>query len=92
MPRSGRTSVSPVLRHIPTTNSLPLDDGHDSNTTRLSDVYGRRPFFILGFFGSAVGFIVIALYTEFSPALISPLIGRGLGGLFSASPPLAQVF
>jgi len=61
-------------------------------TTRLSDTYGRRPFFIAGFFGSAVGFIVIALYTQISPALVAPMIGRGLGGVFSASPPLAQAY
>ena len=59
-------------------------------TTRLADIYGRRPFFILGFLGSAVGFLIMAFHNDITPMLISPIIGRSIGGIFSASPPLAH--
>ena len=54
-------------------------------TARLSDKFGRRPFFILGFLGSAVGFLVIGV----SGSNYGLLAGRFIGGLFSASAPLA---
>lgn len=57
-------------------------------TGKLSDKYGRRPFFILGFLGSAGGFLTIAM----SGTLEGLLAGRMIGGLFSASMPLAQAY
>ena len=39
-------------------------------TTRLADNYGRRPFFVLGFFGSCFGFLVIAFHQSFTPMLV----------------------
>jgi MFS family permease len=59
-------------------------------TTSLADTYGRRPFFMLGFLGSAVGFFIMAFHDNINPMLLSPLIGRSMGGVFSASPPLAH--
>lgn len=59
-------------------------------TTRAADIYGRRPFFLVGFAGSVVGFLVIAFHNEISPMIVAPMLGRSIGGIFSASPPLAQ--
>jgi len=59
-------------------------------TTRAADIYGRRPFFLLGFAGSVVGFLVIAFHAQITPMIVAPMVGRSLGGIFSASPPLAQ--
>ncbi|EOD34458.1 hypothetical protein EMIHUDRAFT_228639 [Emiliania huxleyi CCMP1516] len=56
--------------------------------TKLSDKYGRRPFFMVGFLGSCLGFFVIG----FSGSNTGLLAGRFIGGLFSASPPLAQAY
>jgi MFS family permease len=59
-------------------------------TTSLADIHGRRPFFMVGFAGSAIGFLVMAFYSSVNPMLLSPIIGRSIGGIFSASPPLAH--
>ena len=57
-------------------------------TTQLSDKYGRRRFFIIGFMGSSIGFMIIAV----AGSNIGLLVGRFIGGFFSASPPLAQAY
>ena len=54
----------------------------------LSDRYGRRPFFLAGFLGSGAGSFLIAR----SGGLRGILVGRFVGGLFSASMPLAQAY
>jgi MFS family permease len=57
-------------------------------TAKLSDKYGRRPFFLTGFIGSLVGFLVIA----FSTKVWMIIAGRFIGGLFGASMPIAQAY
>ena len=61
-------------------------------TTRMADIYGRRPFFIVGFFGSCIGFSIIAFHESVNPMLVAVMVGRALGGVFSASPPLAHAY
>ena len=61
-------------------------------TTRLADVYGRRPFFVVGFFGSCFGFLVIAFHQSFTPMLVAVMLGRAVGGVFSSSPSLAHAY
>jgi MFS family permease len=50
-------------------------------TSKLSDMYGRRPFFLIGFLGSLVGFLIIAFSTE----VWHIILGRFVGGMFGAS-------
>ncbi|GMH52595.1 hypothetical protein TL16_g01263 [Triparma laevis f. inornata] len=57
-------------------------------TARLSDKYGRRRFFLLGFLGSAAGFLTIGL----SNKIWTMIVGRFIGGMFGASMPLAQAY
>ena len=57
-------------------------------TGALSDKYGRKRFFCIGFFGSAVGFLTIAM----SGSIYGIYAGRFIGGCFGAAMPLAQAF
>ena len=51
-----------------------------------------KPFFIIGFFGSCIGFMIIGFHQSFSPMLVAVMCGRALGGVFSSSPPLAHAY
>ena len=50
-------------------------------TAKLSDLYGRRKFFLLGFVGSFCGFSIIA----FADRIWMLALGRGVGGCFAGS-------
>lgn len=57
-------------------------------TGAMSDKYGRKKFFVIGFFGSAAGFLTIAM----SKSIWGIYAGRFIGGCFGASMPLAHAF
>ena len=57
-------------------------------TGKLSDKYGRRRFFMMGFLGSMCGFLCIATWKS----IYGCLVGRAIGGLFGASMPLAGAY